>query len=534
MLEREAYRERLKSYSASKWFGKPSCLSPLYCATYGWTCASKDTLACSCCNAVLQCSIDSRLSHSFARRAALTLAQKCVTGHRTRCAWFGSKLEDADIREIPLDSHRRAAETDSRAEGLRRLGIGRKGWNVTLCENFDEIITNLIYASENKMNRTPPTEVILASCGWRAAMTTNYSSRKQRSKGGGGDFHFNYHSLPIVTMECSGCMQTISVTLTQTKESGGDNRNDDNDNDGIGVEDKDNDAVNNNKNSNDGAFDHPGRGWAKSSLSFQSLQSSNNTHNSNLIQNPEDILNDKEKKKISDGVDNENDGEDNDEFEDDNNEQDDNIHHDQEALHKKRSVDTAATIASVATAACSPLRLGLGVGVKRKSNQSCSSTNANQSGLSMNAAINMFINTMSSSKRRKRSASSVESPMSKGSGVSGVLTSAIAVKSTNASHRSDISDAKSLFTLLGQFDPLNCHRAFCPYINDFDGKVFKQPDHNEDTNGSKKGWEICLAAHLEHFEGANDDVNDADDDAKQEVHRDSSSSLVATPEYHDV
>jgi hypothetical protein len=45
--------QRVETFRASQWFGKPLQLSPLQCARFGWTNSGKDTLSCACCGEVL-------------------------------------------------------------------------------------------------------------------------------------------------------------------------------------------------------------------------------------------------------------------------------------------------------------------------------------------------------------------------------------------------------------------------------------------------------------------------------------------------
>ena len=52
-LNREDFFQRLNTFTAFTWFAKPSELSPLQCARYGWENIEADTLKCMSCKEIL-------------------------------------------------------------------------------------------------------------------------------------------------------------------------------------------------------------------------------------------------------------------------------------------------------------------------------------------------------------------------------------------------------------------------------------------------------------------------------------------------
>jgi hypothetical protein len=82
---RAAFLERLRTYTSDKFFGKPSCISPLICAAHGYTCSSVDTLTCTACATTLDFTIDPTHSFDSANILAEYYAEQLIAGHEGGC-----------------------------------------------------------------------------------------------------------------------------------------------------------------------------------------------------------------------------------------------------------------------------------------------------------------------------------------------------------------------------------------------------------------------------------------------------------------
>ncbi|XP_036432969.1 nuclear-interacting partner of ALK [Colossoma macropomum] len=84
---RAAFFDRVETYSCLKWSGKPSVLSPLKCAQYGWINVDNDILKCSSCQAFLCASIQATLDFQKYEERILELTRQLQTQHEQFCSW---------------------------------------------------------------------------------------------------------------------------------------------------------------------------------------------------------------------------------------------------------------------------------------------------------------------------------------------------------------------------------------------------------------------------------------------------------------
>ncbi|MES1911026.1 MAG: hypothetical protein MHM6MM_003527 [Cercozoa sp. M6MM] len=85
---REAYLERVRTFSVSRWFNKPAIVSGQRCALYGWTCTGVDTLeCCDGCGAHLRFTPSPALSNGARDRLAQRFLQELRTRHTHQCMW---------------------------------------------------------------------------------------------------------------------------------------------------------------------------------------------------------------------------------------------------------------------------------------------------------------------------------------------------------------------------------------------------------------------------------------------------------------
>lgn len=83
------YQERLATYDVTKWNGKPACLSPPFCAIYGWSCKEKDVLKCPDCGEILLGELPARNNDFFAKKVD-DLLTMLHSGHASYCEFANS------------------------------------------------------------------------------------------------------------------------------------------------------------------------------------------------------------------------------------------------------------------------------------------------------------------------------------------------------------------------------------------------------------------------------------------------------------
>jgi len=78
------YQERLQTFTPTKWHSKPACLSPPFCALYGWEIFEADTLKCESCEELLYAQLPPRNSEHFPNRVDRILTG-LITQHDELC-----------------------------------------------------------------------------------------------------------------------------------------------------------------------------------------------------------------------------------------------------------------------------------------------------------------------------------------------------------------------------------------------------------------------------------------------------------------
>jgi len=88
--DRNAFVQRLSTFSISRWFGKPRAICALECATHGWTCSGIDSITCDCCGACLHFDIADDLSSDALAAITRTYSAQLRDGHKRLCGWRDS------------------------------------------------------------------------------------------------------------------------------------------------------------------------------------------------------------------------------------------------------------------------------------------------------------------------------------------------------------------------------------------------------------------------------------------------------------
>lgn len=99
----QSFRARVRTYLPLTWFNKPTMLSPLECARFGWKCdpQQRDLLHCEACGARLDCRIDSRLTVEGMHAMAIRLHGELQTAHSEQCLWRHAACPEQFARALP-------------------------------------------------------------------------------------------------------------------------------------------------------------------------------------------------------------------------------------------------------------------------------------------------------------------------------------------------------------------------------------------------------------------------------------------------
>ena len=101
------------------WFGKPSRLRPIVCASHGWTNSSIDTLSCPACGATIAFTASDSLVGSDADEAISEFVQQLSNKHEPFCIWHGHPPTKHDLHAFPSGSQ--AAVCDAMVERIAEL-----------------------------------------------------------------------------------------------------------------------------------------------------------------------------------------------------------------------------------------------------------------------------------------------------------------------------------------------------------------------------------------------------------------------------
>uniref|UniRef100_A0A8C6RKT2 Zinc finger, C3HC type 1 n=1 Tax=Nannospalax galili TaxID=1026970 RepID=A0A8C6RKT2_NANGA len=91
---KEAFFNRVETFSSLKWAGKPPELSPLICAKYGWVTVECDMLKCSSCQAFLCASLQPAFDFGRYKERCAELKKSLCTAHEKFCFWPDSPSPD--------------------------------------------------------------------------------------------------------------------------------------------------------------------------------------------------------------------------------------------------------------------------------------------------------------------------------------------------------------------------------------------------------------------------------------------------------
>jgi len=116
LVDQKQYEKRLLTFQASTYYAKPPCLSPLFCARFGWKNADTDMLVCSACSSALAITLNSKLSANTFDKLCHAYRSKIVCNHDTNCPFRLESVEDLRALEGTEDKANDAVDDDSKSD----------------------------------------------------------------------------------------------------------------------------------------------------------------------------------------------------------------------------------------------------------------------------------------------------------------------------------------------------------------------------------------------------------------------------------
>uniref|UniRef100_A0A8D2AUC9 Zinc finger C3HC-type containing 1 n=1 Tax=Sciurus vulgaris TaxID=55149 RepID=A0A8D2AUC9_SCIVU len=215
---KEAFFSRVETFSSLKWAGKPSELSPLVCAKYGWVTVECDMLKCSSCQAFLCASLQPAFDFDRYKERCAELKKSLCTAHEKFCFWPDSPSPDR-FGMLPLDEPAvLISEFLDRFQNLCHLDLQLPSLRPedlkTMCLTEDKI-SLLLHLLEDELDhgteerKTPSklgsdiqvhiTACVLAVCGWACSSALE--------------------PMQLSLITCSQCMRKVGLWGFQQIES---------------------------------------------------------------------------------------------------------------------------------------------------------------------------------------------------------------------------------------------------------------------------------------------------------------------------
>ncbi|XP_069852859.1 zinc finger C3HC-type protein 1 [Dipodomys merriami] len=215
---KEAFFNRVETFSSLKWAGKPPELSPLVCAKYGWVTVECDMLKCSSCQAFLCASLQPAFDFDRYKERCAELRKSLYTAHEKFCFWPDSPSPDR-FGTLPLDEPSILVnEFLDRFQSLCHLDIQLPSLRSEDLKNMcltEDKISHLLHLLEDELDpvteerktasklgsdiQVQVTACVLSLCGWA------WSS--------------SLEPMQLSLMTCSQCMRKVGLWGFQQIES---------------------------------------------------------------------------------------------------------------------------------------------------------------------------------------------------------------------------------------------------------------------------------------------------------------------------
>ncbi|OWF43574.1 nuclear-interacting partner of ALK-like [Mizuhopecten yessoensis] len=199
---REAYFQRVHTFTTFNWFAKPVDLSPLVCARYGWQVIETDMLGCVGCKAKLSGQLPKTRDQQIYPDCCKKLKHGLTWSHKKSCSWSSNPSPESfaviplyNIKEIRqnFDTRLKILQAcDSQLPVVTNRSMVKQGLDEEIIE---DIVNYFLSDRDQPVTENSKAAFLLALCGW------------------------NLSDKGSTTLECSFCQRTIG--LWNYKSSGG-------------------------------------------------------------------------------------------------------------------------------------------------------------------------------------------------------------------------------------------------------------------------------------------------------------------------
>uniref|UniRef100_H2YM45 C3HC-type domain-containing protein n=1 Tax=Ciona savignyi TaxID=51511 RepID=H2YM45_CIOSA len=184
LRSKEAFKERVKSFTLQNWYGKPLLLNPMLYAQCGWYCVGEDMVKCSSCGTVQYVHLPWPNAENYDDQCLKTRAE-ILDGHMNVCSWLSRYCDDSLV--IPFHPRYSTIEDQSlmmyqfkqRLEKLWQLKeslplitqeiLGEMGLSSEDVKCFKEAAESL--SEDVFKNSINLSSALLAVCGWDTECT---------------------------------------------------------------------------------------------------------------------------------------------------------------------------------------------------------------------------------------------------------------------------------------------------------------------------------------------------------------------------
>ncbi|KAI3885177.1 hypothetical protein MKW98_002569 [Papaver atlanticum] len=119
--DRSDLLRRLATFKSMTWFGKPKAVSAINCALRGWINVEMDIIACEACGSRLLFSTPSSWTRQQIEKAAAVFSLKLDSGHKLLCPWIDNACEERLAQFPPTTPPALADGYKERSSALLRL-----------------------------------------------------------------------------------------------------------------------------------------------------------------------------------------------------------------------------------------------------------------------------------------------------------------------------------------------------------------------------------------------------------------------------
>ncbi|XP_033746083.1 nuclear-interacting partner of ALK-like [Pecten maximus] len=175
---REAYFQRVNTFTTFNWFAKPVDLSPLVCARYGWQVIESDMLGCVGCKAKLSGQLPKTRDQKIYPDCCKKLKHGLTWSHKKSCSWSSNPSPESfaviplyNIKEIKhnFDTRLKILQAcSSKLPVVSDQSIVKQGLDKDIIE---DIVQYFLHDRDQPITENSKAAFLLALCGWNLSDT---------------------------------------------------------------------------------------------------------------------------------------------------------------------------------------------------------------------------------------------------------------------------------------------------------------------------------------------------------------------------